>query len=901
MRPFFLLFIWGTAWGQIVRVDVGPPLQTSGSGLDDASVSGTYTGVRANHSYRAVIAATGGGGDTVNYYRDGSGGIGPYALTTVPQPLYYLAGFLVGASWSAGTATFTVPAHGLTSGALVTITGASGGYNVTLVPVVVVDSSHFSVPMTSNPGSWISGGLATGSDGLKIQWAATSGHTVGDVWTVTATAAGAMGSFVQGGLSALTARDAEAKVRETFSATDFGAVSDFGARGGGHDNTAAFQAAIDAAGAGGAEINCPVHDGTSRARGISTGVYWIAAPLSTDNAAGSIHLTGGCAWRVFNPTPFATFLSVSSSNFEMDHLSISSPVGTFQRLAVISAASNVRLHNLKLTVSLTPVDNTKEQSLISYFGTDGFELVDSTLAITGSGITASGTLTSSGGSALVWAGGSPFTPEMAAGGGQIFLDKIPKTVATFTDSTDISITGTEAAGTHTFAVAQYSYVVVQKSASAERTRIEGNTIISTNIENPVSLFDCFDCWIANNFIDQGNFTLGPNLDGYGILIYAARTNPNQRDHVVGNTVQNAASVCIYFASVTDSEIRGNILSGCALQDPAPSLSIACIGWGGGARGVIADNVCVKSGQAGIDASQFQESPTGNSTLAITGNTITDAATFAIWLRGVNNCTVSGNTIDGRQEGTSTVDTVAGIWSGTGAQVAQCTITANAMQYLSEVGIGVIGGALDTVISANVIKHIGAGNAVLVVGGGSGGAVVNNVAADVGGGPGMDIEIPAMLVAGNSLRDVNGVYGYYIAGDNSSVQGNKAWNTAATATTELYVAGNNILVENNDLRGASTTVGIGHVTTITRGPEIGNQFADGQLAGQATLSSGTVTVSGCDCVNGVPQLTRGPISGGFGTLVVSAVTATSFTVLSLDPSTGSVVTSDGGVIYWGIRH
>ncbi|HEX4135926.1 MAG TPA: hypothetical protein VHY84_15025 [Bryobacteraceae bacterium] len=221
---FLLLCSCFIVHGQIVRTEIGAPAFV-GTGLNDIAVTGSYVGLPRNHRYTITVAAT-GGTDTVNYDRDGVAPIGPFAMTTAPQPLYYGAGFITGASWSAGRVTFTDVGHAMATGTLVTVGGASpSGYNVTLLPVTVIDSSHFSVPVASDPGTWTSGGVATGNDGLTVAWAAITGHSTIAVWNLDVTSIAAPGSVIQRGVGAVV-RPQQDKFAERVSVKDFGGLGD---------------------------------------------------------------------------------------------------------------------------------------------------------------------------------------------------------------------------------------------------------------------------------------------------------------------------------------------------------------------------------------------------------------------------------------------------------------------------------------------------------------------------------------------------------------------------------------------------------------------------------------------------------------------------------------------------
>lgn len=77
-----------------------------------------------------------------------------------PDSYVALSASIASASWLAGVATFdTSVSHGLTNGDYVSITGSNPvGYNVRGI-ASVSDSDTFTVPITSNPGAYISGAI----------------------------------------------------------------------------------------------------------------------------------------------------------------------------------------------------------------------------------------------------------------------------------------------------------------------------------------------------------------------------------------------------------------------------------------------------------------------------------------------------------------------------------------------------------------------------------------------------------------------------------------------------------------------------------------------------------------------------------------------------------------------
>lgn len=234
-RLLLLLLLTLPGAAQKIAVTIGPP-QFTGAGLDDAVSGGTYTGVAGNHNYTATLC-TSATPDTVQFSREDTGTTGCTAVTGFAQPLTYPAGSLTTASWSGGRATFTDAGHPLVTGSLVTITGVTpSGYNVTGLRVLRISSTQFSVALVANPGSWVSGGTVLGSDGATITYAATTGHTAGDLWVVPSVASGTSADvgFIHRVLGAVF-RPAQEKLRDIVSVKDFGGT-----------DTQALQGAIDA-------------------------------------------------------------------------------------------------------------------------------------------------------------------------------------------------------------------------------------------------------------------------------------------------------------------------------------------------------------------------------------------------------------------------------------------------------------------------------------------------------------------------------------------------------------------------------------------------------------------------------------------------------------------------------
>jgi hypothetical protein len=276
MKALLLILVSSCALAQ--TVSIGPPVFT-GSGLNDATSGGTFTSPAANHYYTATIAAS-GTPDTVTFSRDGGTATAAVNVTGAAQAMTYPAGTVTAASCTASRITFTAASHGLLTGAQATVTGAApSGYNVANASVLRVSATQFSVPVGSCPAAWTSGGTVTGSDGVTITWAATTGHSATDYWTVTATANGSVNSqtFVQQGTGAVVARSAQAKMRDIVSVKDFSGT-----------DTQALQTAINSLQISGGTILMPA------------GNYSICAvTIRTPNANAPITISGYGA--VINP------------------------------------------------------------------------------------------------------------------------------------------------------------------------------------------------------------------------------------------------------------------------------------------------------------------------------------------------------------------------------------------------------------------------------------------------------------------------------------------------------------------------------------------------------------------------------------------------------------------------
>ena len=105
-----------------------------------------------------------------------------FAKSSSPGAYPYVA-TISAASWSSSVATITTSAaHGLSTGYSVTISNASPvGWNGTYV-VTVIDDTHFSYALATNPGTWVSGGQVS----HPLSWINTASWSSGIVTIATA-------------------------------------------------------------------------------------------------------------------------------------------------------------------------------------------------------------------------------------------------------------------------------------------------------------------------------------------------------------------------------------------------------------------------------------------------------------------------------------------------------------------------------------------------------------------------------------------------------------------------------------------------------------------------------------------------------------------------------------------
>ncbi len=216
-------------------VTIGPAV-FSGAGLNDAHSAGRYTPAAANAQYLVVQSAA-GTPDQFEWSKNGGTGSSPVNMiagcvtltdgaqfcTTASTGHGTSAGTITAATWAVDSATYTTSApHGLVNGQNVFVSGVSpSGYNVPCA-ALVIDASDFSCLVASSPGSYTSGGTVTASG----------------AWTINAQASGTAGTFVASGQGSLVTRAGQAKMQESLSVLDKGAVAD-----GVTDSTAAFNAA----------------------------------------------------------------------------------------------------------------------------------------------------------------------------------------------------------------------------------------------------------------------------------------------------------------------------------------------------------------------------------------------------------------------------------------------------------------------------------------------------------------------------------------------------------------------------------------------------------------------------------------------------------------------------------
>ncbi|MCU1307405.1 MAG: Phospholipase, partial [Acidobacteriaceae bacterium] len=107
--------------------------------------------------------------------------------------------------------------------------------------------------------------------------------------------------------------------------------------------------------------------------------------------------------------------------------------------------------------------------------------------------------------------------------------------------------------------------IVNWVGSNRGVHIRGNQISGGTATIPIAMFDCIDCDVIGNQVDQNNKTSGNNKDGYGILSYGTGNHRPKRIRIIGNKVSNTAGSGIYLAQNDGAIVRDNKISNSSQQ------------------------------------------------------------------------------------------------------------------------------------------------------------------------------------------------------------------------------------------------------------------------------------------------------------------------------------------------
>lgn len=181
-------------------------------------------------------------------------------------------------------------------------------------------------------------------------------------------------------------------------------------------------------------------------------------------------------------------------------------------------------------------------------------------------------------------------------------------------------------------------IITWNSVAENRVHIRNNQISGSHMEVSIGMYDCLDCDIIGNSIDQNNtITTTLTKGGYGIQVYSTNTRP-RNVRIEGNHVSNAAGTCIYLASNDHAVVVGNDVQTCAQQETDGSLPVAGIAANDCGNCLIDGNTVKTSTLDGIDL----VAPSLGS--VISNNTIQTVTQNGIYLRTATDATVIGNQI-----------------------------------------------------------------------------------------------------------------------------------------------------------------------------------------------------------------------------------------------------------------
>jgi hypothetical protein len=177
-------------------------------------------------------------------------------------------------------------------------------------------------------------------------------------------------------------------------------------------------------------------------------------------------------------------------------------------------------------------------------------------------------------------------------------------------------------------------------------RLVGNRCLSTGVKQNILCADCSNLTIEGNECSGASGDTSSNVNGgYGIVVYTKAHDPIQHychDIVVANNrVSATQGNGIYLQNCQRAAVTGNQIHDVASTQIDNDLAVGGISCSESTDVSIAGNTITTSGRDGIVFSTNSDAGTA----AITGNTVTSAASIGIHLRGpASRVSVVGNTV-----------------------------------------------------------------------------------------------------------------------------------------------------------------------------------------------------------------------------------------------------------------